>query len=625
MNIHNIEVNNFKAFYGKHVIETAGKNLFIYGENGSGKSSLYYALKDFFQASVENIDLDELENEFLDPSEKGNCYIKITFQPDPRGKNPEEPLELSKSVQDPKSITQVSDTNKLKSFLTYKKFLGIHNVKKDSKVNLFDLLVRSVLYHYKNPILPKELGELWKDCERAVSKKTDRSYTIQTKRNDVNRVLKAFNDGFEEMFRTGSPECIKDSANEILSYFKYNLEIDLAFKKPRPNSSFTGLIEKAVELNLKYRGKAVENPQLLLNEARLTAIALSIYFASILKQPQLRDFKILFLDDIFIGLDMSNRFPVLEIIKDKFEDYQIIVTTYDRHWFNHVKNELQLVQKDKWVFYEFYTHKVNTGVLDIDCPVVRESENYLAKSLKYIRSKDHIDYPAAANFLRKEAERIILNYLPVKELLHSDGKPRRWMLRGLINQAKEFLGKIDHNALLLDSLQTHLRILLNPLSHFEVDTPIYKRELEEVVENLIDLEGYLKGLQSNRYKHLLPETTLIRLTYNISPTETGYYELPIKDDVYLYKDEGGDSLKISPTKFFPSETYIVNSQGEQPRSPLSNQIVRNYSSIQDAYEQIHSFSLGQFPSLPKEADYIDAVEYMNDTGNWSSLRTILSF
>lgn len=322
---------------------------------------------------------------------------------------------------------------------------------------------------------------------------------------------------------------------------------------------------------------------------------------------------------------MINRIPVLKIIRDKFEDYQIIVTTYDRHWFNQVKNDLELTQKDKWVFYEFYTHKIKIGALDIDCPVVRESENYLAKALKYIKSIDHIDYPAAANFLRKEAERVINNHLPVKELLLSDGQPRRWMLEGLINQAKEFFRKINHTTLLLDSLQTHLRILLNPLSHYEVDTPIYKRELDEVVDNLIALERYLKDLHSNRYKQILPETTLIKLTYKISPTETGYYELPIKDDVYLYKDEGDNSLKISTTKFFPSETYIIDAGIEQSRVQLSNQIVRNYDSIQDAYDKIHSHNLRQFPDLPKEVDYIDAVEYKDENGNWSSLRGKVAF
>jgi len=56
MKIKSIEINNYKAFLGNHIINVSGKNVFIYGENGSGKSSLYYALKDFFQSSVENID-----------------------------------------------------------------------------------------------------------------------------------------------------------------------------------------------------------------------------------------------------------------------------------------------------------------------------------------------------------------------------------------------------------------------------------------------------------------------------------------------------------------------------------------------------------------------------------------
>lgn len=50
MKIETIEITNYKAFLGKYKINVGGKNLFIYGENGSGKSSLYYALKDFFQA-----------------------------------------------------------------------------------------------------------------------------------------------------------------------------------------------------------------------------------------------------------------------------------------------------------------------------------------------------------------------------------------------------------------------------------------------------------------------------------------------------------------------------------------------------------------------------------------------
>lgn len=58
MKIQTIEISNYKAFHGRYDIKVGGKNLFIYGENGSGKSSLYYALKDLFQASIEDIDLN---------------------------------------------------------------------------------------------------------------------------------------------------------------------------------------------------------------------------------------------------------------------------------------------------------------------------------------------------------------------------------------------------------------------------------------------------------------------------------------------------------------------------------------------------------------------------------------
>jgi predicted ATPase len=55
MKIKKIEIKDYKAFYGKNKFNVDGKNLFIYGENGSGKSSFYYALKDFFQSSTETL------------------------------------------------------------------------------------------------------------------------------------------------------------------------------------------------------------------------------------------------------------------------------------------------------------------------------------------------------------------------------------------------------------------------------------------------------------------------------------------------------------------------------------------------------------------------------------------
>ncbi len=42
MRIQKIDIKNYKVFYGSHQINVDGKNLFVYGENGSGKSSFFH-------------------------------------------------------------------------------------------------------------------------------------------------------------------------------------------------------------------------------------------------------------------------------------------------------------------------------------------------------------------------------------------------------------------------------------------------------------------------------------------------------------------------------------------------------------------------------------------------------
>jgi predicted ATPase len=62
MKIQSITINKYKAFTKEETIPIGGSNVFIYGENGSGKSSFYYALKDFFQSSVEPVQMSSLRN-----------------------------------------------------------------------------------------------------------------------------------------------------------------------------------------------------------------------------------------------------------------------------------------------------------------------------------------------------------------------------------------------------------------------------------------------------------------------------------------------------------------------------------------------------------------------------------
>ena len=54
MRIEKIQINNFRAFYGENIFQIDGKNCLIYGENGSGKSSFYMALKMFIESSTKD-------------------------------------------------------------------------------------------------------------------------------------------------------------------------------------------------------------------------------------------------------------------------------------------------------------------------------------------------------------------------------------------------------------------------------------------------------------------------------------------------------------------------------------------------------------------------------------------
>ena len=85
MKITDIEIKNFRAFPQTYQINlhNTGENLLVYGENGSGKSSLYLALKYFFESSVDEDNKENKNSEFenhqnIFTEEPG--HIKLRFR-----------------------------------------------------------------------------------------------------------------------------------------------------------------------------------------------------------------------------------------------------------------------------------------------------------------------------------------------------------------------------------------------------------------------------------------------------------------------------------------------------------------------------------------------------------------
>jgi AAA15 family ATPase/GTPase len=419
MKIKTIELHNYKAFYGNNnIIDIDGKNLFIYGENGSGKSSLYYALKDFFQSSKESINLTEVENIFIAPEDQGKVSVKLTFNPDESDNTIDQSMELS-SMGSPFGNTNIRDASQLRSFLTYKNLLEIHYIKKDWSINLFSLLVKGVLKHFKPTGLSKSLGETWDDIEILLNTSTSPSYNIVKKKKDLNTQIAQFNQAFGTLFTpptptVPNPDYILQNTEPILRCFDKDIEIGLKYKgvsfdtKDTESKTLRG---KFVSLDIKYAGKNITTPQLFLNEARLSAIAISIYLGMIKRLPQLKKMKILFLDDLFIGLDLSNRMPLIQILEKEFADYQIIISTYDKPWYEIIK--FYLHDNPDWKCVEFLARKNQYGY---DQPLIRYADDgktgdhvqrYIDLAEEYYNSGDN---KASGVYLRNAFEFILKRY-----------------------------------------------------------------------------------------------------------------------------------------------------------------------------------------------------------------------
>lgn len=499
MKIKTIDIKNYKAFYGSHQINIGGKNLFVYGENGSGKSSFYYALKDFFQSSNEPYNYNETENIFLTQKQKGKGHIKVTFNPDKDGNVTDTEYELTKTTNTTYTSgdTSIRDAIKLKSFLTYKHLLGIHNIKKDNEIDLFDLLVNGVLKHFKSAAVTgsKELGELWKHIVTSIEKPLNsRAYNITQKKLDVDIAVNVFNVAFKKLFQVGGIENILKYAQPILDKFGHNIQLELRYTQVKPTTDYDEYERNHVRVKVKYLGKDIDKPHFFLNEARLSAIAISIYLGMIKRHVQGIACKILFLDDIFIGLDIGNRLPLLKILETDFTAYQIIITTYDKPWYEFVKSTY-LHNNTDWKSYEFYARRARKG---FEIPILREDkssshvQNYLDTAQAHFDSADN---KAAGVYLRSAFEFILKRYcfgkkIPVPYYLDSSKMKTNdfWLA---LKKYKNTHPTCGLTAITITQIDHLTSLVLNPLSHHDINKHEITTEIQSALTTIATLKTEL--------------------------------------------------------------------------------------------------------------------------------------
>ncbi|MBI3249160.1 MAG: AAA family ATPase [Deltaproteobacteria bacterium] len=481
MRIAKLEIKDFRAFPGPgtYIFDlVGGKNLLIYGENGSGKSSLFYALAEFFNLNSKARPFSDYKNIFSD-SNLTDGHITIHFDD---GQSPcTWPFGGLRSTGEPR----VAGTALRKGCLDYRALLRTNFVHGQGKVNLFELVVEDLLVNYPVPSGGRAtaIGRLW---QQVVARKpaNHRGRNVQSAQTACNTFNQAVAPAWPSLF---------EKAKELLATFP-GCGVDLNFEFPGVtyDEIRRELTQKELNLEVSLNGRQIPEHQHFLNEARLSAIALSLYLAGLLISipspvPDAPVYpKLLVLDDVLVGLDMANRMPVLEILGSYFADWQILLLTHDKVWYEIVRMQTEATQN--WCYHELY---LGTSPDGYELPVHRGHGESWSDLLKQARK--HLadnDERAAAVYARAAFERKLQKYCEDKKVpVRYQSDPRRVTAEWLWDAIKKQLqgkGKLVAHQSIISRIETYRKIVLNPLSH-ATPTTVTRVEIQGAIDAVVAL------------------------------------------------------------------------------------------------------------------------------------------
>lgn len=472
--IKSLGIRDFRAFPGPEAvtIDLNGKNLFLYGENGVGKSTIFHALNRMFSihwtADELREELTSQANRFTAEDKRGHSEVSITYDdglPAATWSAERHPGALGSAQADARIVNAAWT----KAILDYRSLLETNYDHGDDEVNLFDVCVHHLLRDYPT-ITGDRLGDIWKRLQD----KLELGQIREAQLREINEDSRAFNAGLTEALTQVLP-----LINPFLDQLGYSdVRVDRLTAKHiayNNSSSKDGRDYDDCEVipEISYRGQAVDYPQLFLNEARLSALALAIYFAGrkLAETQTVNDMpRIMVLDDVLIGLDQANRLPLLDVLCEEFQEWQVVLLTHDRTWFDIGRQYLRKGgppdwrgrADEHWTFWQLHQPEDHTRApiaTDVGSSVAAQA---LATARQFLKA-GHVN--AAGNAARLATEFGLREFCAVKDVYVPYVQPPTFLPASKFLECIEAFDKDKHYKSIIDSIRMYTTILLNPLSH----------------------------------------------------------------------------------------------------------------------------------------------------------------
>jgi len=151
--IDKLEIKNFKFFDEVEALNFDSKNILLYGENGSGKSTIYWALYTLLQSSKKD---DEKIKKYFTHSTNTNpnysSLVNIYCENDSESKielfskDTDENYTISKNKITIKDTTTIQKSLYTSDFINYKYLFRFFNFLHKDEMDLFDLFEYEILH-----------------------------------------------------------------------------------------------------------------------------------------------------------------------------------------------------------------------------------------------------------------------------------------------------------------------------------------------------------------------------------------------------------------------------------------------------------------------------------------------
>lgn len=172
--------------------------------------------------------------------------------------------------------------------------------------------------------------------------------------------------------RTARREAIQAIFDEL------SQDIDNLYSQLHPGESHGGIRlevrevgQGSVNLRGNFYDRTDEDPRAYYSDAHLDTLGLSIFLAlRRWHRKQRPEFDLLVLDDVLTSVDVHHVVRLSELLLREFKDYQILLTTHDRIWFEHLRD----IQARCRVAHQFVNKVIHKWTIE-EGPDIREPED----------------------------------------------------------------------------------------------------------------------------------------------------------------------------------------------------------------------------------------------------------